>query len=79
MSYFPSLGLAGWVGRVPPRIKEFFNPPFLVLKARHLVIQESICYYFMSVNINYVNDVQNLIVSLSIQLEQTNFDQNISK
>ena len=43
MSYFPFLGVAGWVGRVSPGIKEFFNPPFLVLKARHPVIQESIC------------------------------------
>ena len=24
---------AGWVGRVLPGIKEFFKPPFLVLKA----------------------------------------------
>ena len=29
------LGAAGWVGRVPPGLKEFFNLPFLVLKARH--------------------------------------------
>ena len=29
------LGQAGWVGRVPPGIKEFLNLPVLVLKARH--------------------------------------------
>ena len=42
MSHFPFLGVAGWVGRVPPGIKEFINLPFLVLKARHPVIQESV-------------------------------------
>ena len=31
------LGPTGWVGRVPPGLKEFFNLPFLVLKARHPV------------------------------------------
>ena len=29
--------IAGWAGRVPPGLKEFFNLPFLVLKARHPV------------------------------------------
>ena len=43
MSHFHFLRATGWVGRVPPGIKEFLNLPFLVLKARHPVIQESIC------------------------------------
>ena len=64
MSHLPFLGVAGWVGRVPLGIKEFFNSPFLVLKARHPVIQENICvtlklYEFHECNINYVNDLAN--------------------
>ena len=35
MSHSHFLGSTGWVGRVPPGIKEFLNLPFLVLKARH--------------------------------------------
>ena len=31
----PFLGATGLVGKVPPRLEEFFNLPFLVLKARH--------------------------------------------
>ena len=52
MSYFPFLGVAGWVGRDPAGIKEFYNPPFLAPKARHPVIQESIimCNYELLMN-----------------------------
>ena len=65
-SYFPFLG---WVEGVPLGIKELFNPPFLVLRARHLVIQENIIKYnvkllFHECNINYVNDIQDLIFSI---------------
>ena len=37
MSHVHLLEVTGWVGRVPPGLKEFFNLPFLVLKARHPV------------------------------------------
>ena len=43
MSNVQFLVTAGWVGRVPPGLKEFFNLPFLVLKAGHPVTKESIC------------------------------------
>ena len=71
MSHLPFLGVAGWVGRVPPGIKEFLNSPFLVLKARHPVIQESIImcslklYEFHECNINYVNDLA-VVTSFSV-------------
>ena len=35
--------LGGWGSRVPPLLKEFFNLPFPVLKARHLVLPMHLC------------------------------------
>ena len=65
MLYFPFLEVAGWGGESSPGDKRI---PFLALKAWHPVIQESVCvtksYYFHEYNINYLNDVQNLIVNI---------------
>ena len=67
---FLQLGVAGWVGRVPPGIKEFFNPSFLVLNLQgqasgdpreYNIMRNLKLYEFHECNINYVND---LIVSI---------------
>ena len=37
-----SVEQAGWVERVPLGLKEFFNLPFLLLKARHSAPQHTV-------------------------------------